>query len=150
MHGNTENISHVPIRAWAGVTSLLTSHRSWNDATFLLKFQTYSISNVTEKFQWRTNTMQMCPLLWLVCPSGRPYNSKKYLWIYHTNFTNFVTNTFILDATKGVIAGLVYRVFWVHCTLQILLSFLHPQSYHQMLLDLFWGVQMENIRSKIS
>ena len=33
MHGNTDNISHVPILTWPGVTSSLTSHGSVNDIT---------------------------------------------------------------------------------------------------------------------
>ena len=33
MHGNTDNISHVPILTWPGMTSSLTSHGSVNDIT---------------------------------------------------------------------------------------------------------------------
>ena len=33
MHGNTDNISHVPILTWSGMTSSLTSHGSVNDIT---------------------------------------------------------------------------------------------------------------------
>ena len=33
MHGNTDNISHVPILTWPGMTSSLTSHWSVNDFT---------------------------------------------------------------------------------------------------------------------
>ena len=34
MHGNTDNISHVPILTWPGMTSSLTSHGSVNDVTW--------------------------------------------------------------------------------------------------------------------
>ena len=33
MHGNIDNISHVPILTWPGMTSSLASHRSVNDIT---------------------------------------------------------------------------------------------------------------------
>ena len=33
MHGNTDNISHVPILTWPGMTSSLTSHGSVNGIT---------------------------------------------------------------------------------------------------------------------
>ena len=45
LHGNTDNISHVPILTWPGMTSSLTSHGSVNDNTwhFSLKFVSYVI-----------------------------------------------------------------------------------------------------------
>ena len=41
MHGNTDNISHVPILTWPGVTSSLTSHGSVNDV--IKHFSLYSL-----------------------------------------------------------------------------------------------------------
>ena len=54
MHGNTDNMSHVPILAWPVMMSSLTSHGSWNDIThyFFAKFVSCTViwcNNITLK-----------------------------------------------------------------------------------------------------
>ena len=89
MHGCTDNISHVPILTWPGMTS---SH-TWNDITqyFFFKFISCAViwqnmshfkrrwtkcptSNVDGKFYGRTNIMETWPLFQLMCPPGQQYN----------------------------------------------------------------------------
>ena len=78
MHGNTDNISHVPNLTWPGVTSSLTSNGSVNDITqqfSLNSFLCYHLIqkcltwNVDGKFWGQNNFMEICPLFQLMCPS---------------------------------------------------------------------------------
>ena len=65
MHGNTDNISHVPILTWPGMTSSLTSHGSVNDITrhfswnsfLMLSFDT-KMSHL--KWRWKVLRANQC------------------------------------------------------------------------------------------
>ena len=49
MHGNTDNISHVPIFTWPGVTSSLTSHGSVNDITQCFSLNSFLVLSFDTK-----------------------------------------------------------------------------------------------------
>ena len=109
MHGNTDNISHVPILTWPCMTSSLTSHGSVNDITrhfswnsfLMLSFDT-KMSHLKRRWQvLRANQYQGNLLFTSINVSFRKaVPLKKIPWILP--HPNFFKNTMTFDVSNGV------------------------------------------------
>ena len=67
MHGNTDNISHVPILTWPGVTSSLTSHGSVYDITQHFSLNSFLVLSFDTKIVPLETSMESFvgkPMLW--------------------------------------------------------------------------------------
>ena len=109
MHGNTDNISHIPIVTWPGMTSSLTSHGSLNVITqhcslnsfHVLPFDT-KLSKFKRRWEIMTATQYYGDLLLVSInvSSRKTVQLKTYLWIFpHPNFMKDIT---MFDVSNGV------------------------------------------------
>ena len=117
VHGNTDNISHVPILPWPGVTSSLTSHGSVNDITqhfslnsvLVLSFDTI-ISHL--KRRWKVLRATQCygnlPFISINVCFRKTVSLKTFPWIFP--HPNFMTNTITFDVSNGVNVRFVHRI----------------------------------------
>ena len=117
MHGNTDNISHVPILTWLGVTSSFTSHRSVNDITqhfslnsfLLLSFDT-KMSHL--KHRWKVLRANQCdgnlPFISINVSFRKTVSLKTFLWIFP--HPNFLINTITFDVSNCVNVRLVHHI----------------------------------------
>ena len=112
VHGNTDNISHVPILKWPGMTSSLTSHGPVNDITqhSFLKFA----SCVIIPLETSMESFRGKYMLWKFalysnqCYLQEDSITEKFPWIFP--HPNFIKNTITLDVSNGVIVRFVHRV----------------------------------------
>ena len=117
MHGNTDNISHVPILTWPGMTSSLSSLGSGNDITehsslnslLVLSFDT-KMSHLRRRWKvLRANQFYGNLTFISINVSFRKTGSlKTFPWIFpHPNFIKY---TITFDVSNGVNARFVHHV----------------------------------------
>ena len=118
MHGNTDNISHVSILTWPGMTSSLTSHGSVNYITqqfslnsfLVLSFDT-NMSHLERRWKvLRANQGNgNSPFISINVSSRKTLSLKIFPWIFpHPNFIK--KNTITFDGPNGVNVRFVHRV----------------------------------------
>ena len=117
MHGNTDNISHVPILTWPCMTSSLTSHELVNDIT-----QHFSLNSVLVisfdtkmshlKHRWKVLRAKQCygnlPFIPINASFGKTELLKTFPWIFP--HPNFIKNNITFDVSNGVNVRFVHRV----------------------------------------
>ena len=120
MHGNTDNISHVPILRWPGVTSSLTSHGAVNRITqhfFLNSFLVLSFDTKMShlKRRWKVLWANQCydnlPFILINMSFRKTVSLKTFPWIFP--LPNFLTNTITFDVSNGVNVRFVHRILLV-------------------------------------
>ena len=119
MHGNTDNISRVPILTWPGMTSSLTSHGSVNNITQHFSLNSFLVSSFDTKMshlkrRWKVLRVnqyyEKVPFISINVSFGKTVVSMKtFSWIFP--HYNFIKNTFTFDVSNGV------NVWFVHCVL---------------------------------
>ena len=118
VHGNTDNISHIPILTWPGMTSSFTSHGSVNDITQHFPLNSFLVLSFDTK-------MSHLKRLWKVLRANQFYKNlpfisvnvsfretvslKTFPWIF--SHPNFIKNTLIFDVSNGVNVRFVHHVF---------------------------------------
>ena len=117
MHGNTDNISHVPILTWQGVTSPLTSHGSVNDITQHFSLNSFLVLSFDTKMshlksRWKVLWANQCygnlPFILINVSFKNTVSLKTFPWIFP--HPNFVTNTITFDVSNGVNVRFVHRI----------------------------------------
>ena len=104
MHRNTDNISHVPILTWPGMTSSLTSHGSVNDIpkpfslnSFLVLWFDAKMSHL--KRQWKVlrgnQYSENLPFISINVSFMKTVSLKTFPWIFPR--PNFMQNTITFD-----------------------------------------------------
>ena len=79
------------------------------------------------------------PKEWGVCMG--PVRITLFSFCEYFHQSNFIQKNIItFDVSNGVNVTHVHCALWVHRAFQIPLQFLDPQSDHQVLPNLFWGV----------
>ena len=117
LHGNSDDISHVPILTYPGMTSSLTSHGSVNDITQHFSFNLFLVLSFDTK---------MSPLKrrWKVLRANQYYGNLHFIpinvsfrntvslqtfpWIFP--HLNFIKHTITFDVSNGVNVRFVHRV----------------------------------------
>ena len=128
MHGNTDNISHVPILTKIGMTSSLTSHGSVDDITqhfFLNSFLVLSFDTKISHLKRRWKDLRAnqsygnLPFISSNVSFGITVSPKTFPWIFP--HPNFIKNTITFDLSSVVNVRFVHRVVQVHPAFQVLL-----------------------------
>ena len=116
MRGNTENISHVAILTWPGMTSSLTSHRSVNDITQRFSFNSFLVLSLDTKMshlkrRWKVSRAnQSCgnlPFISINVSFRNTVSLKTFPWIFHHPI--FIKNTSTFHVSNGVDVRFVHR-----------------------------------------
>ena len=117
IHGNTANISHVPIFTWPGMTSSLTSHGSVNDITEHFPLNSFLLLSFDTKMSqlkrlWKVLRANQCygilPLISINVSSRKTVSLKTFPWIFP--HPDFIKNTITFDGSYGVNVRFVHRV----------------------------------------
>ena len=117
MHGNTDNISHMPILTWPGVTSSFASHRSVNDITQHLSLNLFLVLSFDTKMslvkrRWKVLRANQCygnlPFISSNVSFRKTVSLKTFPWIFP--HPNFMTNTITFAVSNGVKVRFVHRV----------------------------------------
>ena len=127
MHGNTDNISHVPILTWPGMKSSITSHGSVNDITEHLSLNYFLVLSFDTKMSHlkrrrkvlRAN--QCCAKLTFISINvsfTKTVSLKTFPWIFA--HPNLIKDTITFDVSS------VVNVRFEHCEL---LSASHISSF---------------------
>ena len=117
MHGNTDNISHVPILTWPGVMSSLRAHGSVNDITkqfslnlfLVLSFDT-KMSHLKRrwKFLWANQCHGNLPFILINVSFRKTVSLKTFSLIFP--HTNFMKNAIRFVVSNGVNVRFVHRI----------------------------------------
>ena len=116
MRGNTENISHVAILTWPGMTSSLTSHRSVNDITQRFSFNSFLVLSLDTKMshlerRWKVSRANQCcgnlPFISINVSFRNTVSLKTFPWIFHHPI--FIKNTSTFHVSNGVNVRFVHR-----------------------------------------
>ena len=117
MHGNTDNISHVPILTWPCVTSSPTAHGSVNDITkdfslnffLVLSFDT-KMSHLKRRWKvlWTNQCHGNLPFILINVSFRKTVSLKTYSLIFL--HINFMTNTITIVVSNGVNVRFVHRI----------------------------------------
>ena len=117
MHGNTDNISHVPILIWTGMTSSLMSHGPLNDITQLFSLNSFHVLSFDTKMynlmrRWEiitaTQHYRNLPFVSINASPRKTVKLKTFLGIFP--YPNYMRNVTIFDVSNGVNVGFVHRV----------------------------------------
>ena len=117
MHGNTDNISHVPILTWPGVTSSLTSHGSVSEITQHFSLNSFLVLSFDTKMshlkrRWKVLWTNLCygnlPFILINVSFRKTVSLKTFPWIFP--HPNFMTNTITSDVSNGVNVRFVRRI----------------------------------------
>ena len=117
MHGNTDNISHVPILTWPGMTSPLSSHRSVNDITQHFSLNSFLVLSFDTKMfhlkrRWKLLRANQfygnLPFISINVSFRKTVSLKTFPWIFP--HPNFIKNTIAFDVSNGVNARFLHRV----------------------------------------
>ena len=117
MHGDTDNISHVPILTWPGVTSSLTSHGSVNDITQHFSLNSFLVPSFDTKMshlkrRWKVLWANKCygnlPFILINVSFRKTVSLKTFPWIFP--HPKFITNTITFDESNGVNVKFVHRI----------------------------------------
>ena len=128
MHGNYDNISHVSILTWPGMTSSLTSHGSVNDITEHFSLNSFLVLSFDTKMSHlkrrrkglkATQFYGNLPFTSINMSSRKTVSLKTFPWIFPHH--NFIKNTTTFDVSNGVNVRFVHRVLWVDPAFQIML-----------------------------
>ena len=109
MHENTDNISHVLILTWPGMTSSLTSHGSVNDTTQHFSLYSFLVLSFNTKMshlrrRWKIFRANLCyvnlPFVSIYVSFRETVPLKTLPWIFI--HPNFIENTITFDVSNGV------------------------------------------------
>ena len=117
MHGNTDNISHVPILTWPGMTSSLSSRGSVNDITQHFPLNSFLVLSFDAKMshlkrRWKVLRANQfygnLPFISINVSFRKTASLKTFPWIFPQ--PNFIKNAITFDVSNGVYARFVHRV----------------------------------------
>ena len=117
MHLNTDNLSHVPILTWSGVTPSLTSHGSVNDITQHFSLNSFLVLSFDTKMshlkrRWKVLRANQCygnlPFILVNVSFRKTVSLKTFPCIFP--HPNFMANTITYDVWNGVNVRFVHRI----------------------------------------
>ena len=140
-HGHVDNLLHVTILTWPGMTPSLTSHGWQNDINHLFSLNLFCCAliwyikcpnpSIYGKWQGRSKSMQISILFQLMCHSARQHNEKISVYTFSSQFYQKYYHIWCIKWSKCFVCA--------PCTLSasrlIFLQFFDPQSHHQVLLN---------------
>ena len=117
MHGNTDNISYVPILTWPGMTSSPTSHVSLNDITQHFSLNSFLLISFDTKMCHLKRRREILraekyyenfPFISTSESVKKTVQLKTFLWIFP--YPNVIKNILIFNVSNGVNVRFVHRV----------------------------------------
>ena len=128
MHWNTDNISHVLILTWPGMTPSLTSHGSVNDIIQHLSLNSFLVLSFDTKMshlkrRWKVLRAKQCygnlSFISINVSFSKTISLKTFSWLFP--HSKFIKNTITFDVSNGVDVRFVHRILQVHPAFQVLL-----------------------------